>query len=717
GAFPELAEAGLEPWSPAALFRATWWDPDSTTLETDLARLDPWTGKTLFQLAMASRSQHRSQDMGRLQPLGPEEGRYAWVAGPGGPESEDLFSGIDTRLEALADLLPPGESRDRVRTELAAARETAEAARESLTPAGGAAGAFLEILERLRTARRAADAAHAPGAPSAVALLEEKEAVAREGLLAAAGIAVDAWTESATAVPGEPLRVEAVLWHARPGGTGEDGRSAGADAAPPVHPAGIAVTGAVPWSVERARDEEGRPVAPPPEPLAAGELATWAVDVTAAEDAAPTAPYFLERPLEGALYDWSAAPPRLRGEPFGPPPLVVRFLLRFGERNVVVAREVVQRRRDQALGEVRRPVRVVPRLEVAVEPDLAVWSTAGGEAGRREVQVHLRSHAPEPLAGSVRLETPPDWPVDGGAPEPVAFEIAEAGGETSVGLDLTLPGNLPRGRHALEAVATLDAGAGDPGGASAAGAPGREYRAAFPVLDYPHVRATPRPRPAVVELAAADIRLPELEAVGFVLGASDRVPEALAAVGLPVVPLTGSELAEADLARFDAVVVGSRAYETEPALARNNGRLLDYAREGGLVIVLYQQYQFVEGGYAPYPLEIARPHDRVTGEDAPVTCLAPDHPALTTPNPIGREDWEGWVQERGLYFAHTWDPAYTPLLSFPASPGYEPGELHGGLLVAELGEGTWVYTGLSFFRQLPAGVTGAYRLFANLLGL
>lgn len=135
------------------------------------------------------------------------------------------------------------------------------------------------------------------------------------------------------------------------------------------------------------------------------------------------------------------------------------------------------------------------------------------------------------------------------------------------------------------------------------------------------------------------------------------------------------------------------------------------------MVVLYQQYPFVEGEYAPYPLEIARPHDRVTEEDAPVTVLAADHPVLTRPNRIGPADWEGWVQERGLYFAHTWDEAYEPLLSFPASPGYEPGELRGGLLVAEVGEGTWVYTGLAFFRQLPALVPGAYRLMANLLSL
>jgi len=161
-------------------------------------------------------------------------------------------------------------------------------------------------------------------------------------------------------------------------------------------------------------------------------------------------------------------------------------------------------------------------------------------------------------------------------------------------------------------------------------------------------------------------------------------------------------------------VIGSRAYETEPALVASNGRLLDYVRGGGLLIVQYQQYPFVTGNFAPYRLSIARPHDRVTDETAAVTPLDAASPVLHVPNEIGPDDWQGWVQERGLYFAHDWDPAYTPLLEM-----HDPGDvaLQGGLLEATLGKGTYVYTGLSFFRQLPAGVPGAYRLFANLLAL
>jgi len=162
------------------------------------------------------------------------------------------------------------------------------------------------------------------------------------------------------------------------------------------------------------------------------------------------------------------------------------------------------------------------------------------------------------------------------------------------------------------------------------------------------------------------------------------------------------------------VIVGIRAYELRPDLRASNARLLDYVRGGGTLIVQYNQYEWSEGGYAPYPLSIARPHDRVTDETAPVTLLDPSHPILSYPNRITDADFEGWVQERGLYFPRTWDERYTPLLEM-ADPGEEP--QRGALLVAKVGDGTYVYTGLALFRQLQAGVPGAYRLLANLLAL
>ena len=169
-----------------------------------------------------------------------------------------------------------------------------------------------------------------------------------------------------------------------------------------------------------------------------------------------------------------------------------------------------------------------------------------------------------------------------------------------------------------------------------------------------------------------------------------------------------------DFAGYDVLVLGIRAYETRPDLVAANEAVLDFARAGGTVIVQYNKYEFPAGGFAPYPVTINRPHDRVTDETAPVTLLASGSPVFERPNAIGPADFEGWVQERGLYFLGEWDERYTPVMEM-ADPGEDP--KGGGLLVAPVGEGLYVYTGLAFFRQFPAGVAGAYRLFANLVSL
>ncbi|MEM7231978.1 MAG: LmbE family protein, partial [Planctomycetota bacterium] len=181
--------------------------------------------------------------------------------------------------------------------------------------------------------------------------------------------------------------------------------------------------------------------------------------------------------------------------------------------------------------------------------------------------------------------------------------------------------------------------------------------------------------------------------------------------------LSDEEIAAADLSQFDTIVTGIRAYKDRTALIRNNRRLLDYVKAGGHWLCQYNKYEFLRDQYAPYPLTIRRPHDRVTDENAAVKILEPESPVFLQPNQIGAEDWKGWVQERGLYFLGTFDERYTPLLEMEDPFPYNPGKKRGSLVMAKYGKGTYVYTGIGFFRQLPAGVPGAYRLFANLLSL
>lgn len=645
GAFPELgAEEGLAPWAPLRLYRSTRFDPEATTIEVATGTLDPRTGRSFHQIAMASRSLHRSQDMGQLQRLGPRSARLQLMEDRSQASlegSSGLFAGVpleSTWITRLADSL----------------RGVLNPARPELI-----ARSLAEALVRLEREPNSGDA-------RARRILERALAIA-------AGLAMDARADDHELVAGQKTAVSVEVFNA--------GRY-------PVAVEGVEFAAPRGWRIEGGGG--GR------DSLAPGELESWEFSVTVARDAPYTQPYFLVKPRiggGGGLYDWSEARPSVRGLPFDPPLLSATVKLRVLGAPVRLEREVTYRTNDQATGEARKALRVVPPVEVELEPSMLVWPS--GSSRVRSFTVTLTSRLDAAARGEVRLESG-GWP----APAPQRFDLQRAGESTTLRFTVELPGDLSRGEVTVRAVARLD--------------DGRESDAAAFLVDYPHIRATPYVRRATAQIRVAPIALPTVSRVGYVRGASDLVPEALIRVGLPLEILTAEQLARADLSAYDAIVIGARAYETDSSLARHNRRLLDYVRDGGLLLVQYQQYPFVTGNYAPYPLTINRPHDRVTDETAPVTILEPEHPAFTEPNEIAPEDWEGWSQERGLYFAGTWDAAYRPLIE-TADPGYPP--LRGGLLVASYGRGTYVYTGLAFFRALPAGVPGAYRLFLNLLAL
>jgi hypothetical protein len=563
-------------------------------------------------------------------------------------------SGPDTALFAGVDTMPrfPGAARFLALIDTARAR---------LTPWRPAA--ILPVLARAYALLPAAGEM-------------ERRATLERAMAAAAGVSLDAVTEDGIVAAGETLQVEATVWNAGPAEVAVRELTLAA-------PAG--------WTVAAV---DSTPLAAT---VAPGAVVTRRFAVSVPADAPRSAPYFLRRPLAGALYDWTGVPADVRGRPFEPPPLELRARVAAGGVTIGAAREVVQRYRDQAVGEVRRPLLVTRPFDVTVTPALVVWPVDGAVTGTaRPFTVAVTNRARGRATARVRFAVPDGW-----RPIPAESLTFEREDETrSLSVALQAPPGVRPARTALRVTVT--------------GADGRASEGALVVIDYPHIRPRATAAPSAADVQVARLALPGVRRVGYVRGASDRVPEELASIGVPLEVLGGDSLARGDLSRYDAIVIGSRAYETEPALVAHNDRLLAYARAGGLVIVQYQQYQFVDGGYAPYPLTIARPHDRVTDETAPVTALAPDHPLFHTPNEIGPADWDGWVQERGLYFAGTWDSTYVALLE-SQDPGGPP--LRGGVLVAPVGRGTYVYTGLSFFRQLPAGVPGAYRLFLNLLGL
>ena len=666
-----LAAEGLAPVKIDAFYRVAFFRPEEATTRVPLTRIDPFLGRSMLQIALESRSQHRCQDMGQEQPLGDMDELLQWVAGgPGQAPPDDIFAGIDTRLRALAAELTDAALRGRVETELDAIEALARDTRSHLVAAElqRSAAPLGEIVRRLRALEKAVG----PGEGSTLALLAEKRAIAEEAYATAAGFLVEALADRETVAPGESMAVRSQVWNA----------------------GGLPLSGLVVQAVGT-----GFKVAKVGAPPAASGFFTTRLtderqlDVELAADAPLTVPYFRRRPLQGDLYDWQGVPAELRGEPFDPPPLRLRFSANLGGVDIALEREVVYRFRDQARGEVRRPLRVVPAVEVKLDRKLWIWPLAGTQETR--LHVELRAGGKAAVAGQLEVAVPAGWP----ALKPIPFELPEGLRRRDLELTLTPPPGLAAGRAKVQVTAV---------------AGGRRFAEELALIDYEHIRPVAEPRPAQLEISTIDLAMPKLRRLGYVRGASDGIPELLRELALPVEVLDAATLAGGDLAAYDAIVIGPRAYEVEPALVGANARLLDYARAGGLVVVQYQQYQYVRGKFAPFALDIRAPHDRVTDETSPVHLLQPQHALFTTPNPICEADWQGWVQERGLYFASSWDPAFVPLLGMN-DPGSD--EKQGVLLVADYGKGRYIYTGLAFFRQLPAGVPGAWRLFMNLLAL
>jgi hypothetical protein len=311
------------------------------------------------------------------------------------------------------------------------------------------------------------------------------------------------------------------------------------------------------------------------------------------------------------------------------------------------------------------------------------------------VNVTVASAAGSPVAGTLRLDAPAGWRVEPGHTE---LRLDRRGDSRIVRFTVTPPAGH-NGHAELRASFASDRGT---------------FGRAHAIIDYPHIRPHALYRDATVATALFPVRIADGLRVGYIEGAGDDGALALRQLGADVQILDGDHLAAGDLSGFHAIVAGIRAYEVRPDLIAHNQRLLDYARDGGTFIVQYNKYELVEGGFMPFPATMSRPHGRITDPAAPVTLLEPAHPALDGPNRITSADFDGWVQERGLYYLASWDDRYTPLLAM-ADPGSET--LSGALVAARVGQGWYVYTGLALFRQLPEAVPGAWRLLANLVSL
>ena len=382
--------------------------------------------------------------------------------------------------------------------------------------------------------------------------------------------------------------------------------------------------------------------------------------------------------------------------PFPPPALRARVEYSLGgngagkTRNGITAAVVTPFVDDAGKSEAR-PLAVVPAFSVMLEPGTQVISTHNGSTSN--VTVGVTSNLMRDVRGVLRLELPVGWRSE---PAQFAVELKKRGEKQDFQFKVFTTG-LQEGRATVRAVLESD---------------GEKYNEGYTLVTREDLGSFYYHQPARQRVSIVDVQVPHDLKVGYIMGAGDDIPIVLKQVGMDVTLIPAEKIADEDLSRYGTIVLGIRAYDTQKDVAANNKKLLDFVSAGGTLVVQYNTgtADFDNGEFTPYPAELSRA--RVSVEEAPVEILAPEDSVFHYPNTITAHDFDGWVQERGLYFMDKWDEHFKPLLSC-----HDPGEdaQKGGLLRAQYGKGTYIYTGYAFFRQLPAGVPGAVRLYVNLL--
>jgi LmbE family N-acetylglucosaminyl deacetylase len=677
--FPEQIAQGLRPWQAKKLYRGLGFRLDPATpptLRVQTGVFDPVIGRYYSEIANEGRSQHKSQEMGVIETRGSQESGLIRLDAPTVKESS-LFEGIDTSVAGIATLagLPAGALDSQLQSIAAlATRALAEydaRAPERIVPA---LVQGLEATRRARAALMTTSAASAESRAEADFLLSFKERDFAEALVRAAEVIVDPLAGDETLVPGGSITVTIRTF--MPKDSPARVRSAEVKA-----PRG--------WRLEPGgpeHDDDSNPFA-----RFFREYPSHSAEyrVTSAANAPLTEPYYLDMPREGDRYQWSDQDPK--GLPFAPPLLEAQVTFEIGTTTVAVSQPVQYRFADRVRGELRRNVNVVPAVTVGLDSRLLIVPT-GGTPHEQRVVVRVTNNLASALSGTMRLILPDGW---ASTPSDAPFTASARGDKMSAPFVVTAPAGRKAGAFEVRAVAHVN---------------GKDFTEDLQEIAYPHIQTHRLYWPARAAAQVFDLKVAPVR-VGYVMGSGDQVPDMLRRMGVSVTLVDDEMLGTGDLSQFDTIVVGVRASEARPAFVANNGRLLQYAERGGTLIVQYQQNDYVGRNLAPYPAQM---NSRVTNEVAPVKILAPEHPVFTFPNKIGPADFENWVQERNLYAFTTFDSRYTPLLE-TADPGEPP--QHGGQVYARVGKGHYIYTAYAWFRQLPAGVPGAYRQFANLISL
>jgi LmbE family N-acetylglucosaminyl deacetylase len=682
--FPDQIREGLLPWQAKKFyidnvcpFRSNECADKDYTIKLAVGEKNEALGMTYIQFAMQGLKHQLSQGAGGWSvDAGPHFAFYRLVdsvlpqtTDQSGHE-KDFFDGIDTRLPALASRLGAEESKvpllrpDLVKVAALVDDATKAADKDPIaasTPIAQATQVMSELLTKVNQSKLSAAAKR-----DLAIRLNEKLDQLEKAFSLATGATLEAQVDAPMAANADDA------FMAVPGQTfGVTTRFS--SAAPQTKMTEIALDLPAEWKARLvSKEHHGN-----------DDLARF--EVTVPSNAPFTRPQWHRNNPETDAIN-TIDDPRYATFAFPPPPVKAMATLTYGEKLSAVCM-VKYKGSDGTVEE--RALAVAPAFSIALEPATEVIPTS--QTSTTEIRVGVKNN----ITGNatLRLELPKGWTADP-AKQSATFKQP---GESQDFEFRVRPSDLHEGRHDLKAILEYQ---------------GKSYSEGYSVVTRDDLDTFYYYQPATQHVSIVDIKVPKGLKVGYIMGAGDDIPTVLQQVGMEVTLIPPDKLGGENLSKFGTIVLGIRAYDTQKEVVANNKKLLDYVSAGGTLLVQYETgvTDFNSGNFAPYPAHLSRA--RVSVEEAPVDILAPDDPIFHVPNQISTRDFDGWVQERGLYFMDQWDARYKALLSC-----HDPNEelQKGGLLRAQYGKGTYIYAGYAFFRQLPAGVPGAIRLYVNLL--
>ena len=725
-AYPEQVKEGLRPWQPPKLYFTAGRgvipsgppspppaaavtagsaaaansaaQPLTHACRVNTGAYDELLGRTYAEIGTDAHSSHKCQGTGGLPAIpgvqiGGGRGRggaggvatYQLVATtiPGEMDKDEtsLFDGIDTTLAGIArfaGLNPPAA----LTSALTAIVQQAELAQKAFASGNDAATAA--PIEAGLTAIRALLSQLGTMELSDAARYElefrlmQKERDYQDAVLAAHGLTFDALADDGLVVAGQPIKLAIVAIDR---------------GATDVEISGVTVAGLTGASCSAG-------------PAKAGAVYSCTAEAQVPADAKLTQPYFHDNywkhPENPAREDFDPGVPF--GIAFAPSPFHVTYRVRAGSVDVVEDQPIQFRYvKDIYQGDKRMELNVVPAFSVRMTPGLAVIpAPRAGDARtlEREMHVTVTNGTKGAAKAKVALTVPAGWKV---APASASVEFEHEDEALSARFRVTAPSSVAIGQYPVRAVVTSTV-TGD-----------QKFDNGYQDIEYPHVERRQVIKPAETSVKVVDVKTTPGITVGYIVGVGDQVPPAIEQLGAKVEFIGADELAWGNLSKYDVIMTGVRAYERRDDLRAYNRRLLDYAERGGTVLVQYNKMEFNQQQYGPWPAKVST--NRVSDEDVPVEVLQKEDPVFTRPNRVTEHTWQGWVQERGLYFLRDKDPKYTDLVSMVDSFPDNPGTKLGALVEAKYGKGRWIYIGLGLWRQLPAGTDGAYQLLANMISL